>query len=114
MKPNLANASHEEQLLLLRDMTARMGVIHDAQMLQLKMWPLVLFDNVKKCEEHVNIEQKVLEFHILQTKGKYAVDREKRFEHLVDWSKWLLGHDWIVRIKERGKLLYRRGAELNV
>jgi hypothetical protein len=113
MKPNLASASQEEQLLLLRDMTARMGVLHEAQILQLKMWPLVLFDNIKKCEEHVNIEGKVLEFHILQTKGKYPADKDKRFDVLIDWSKWLLGHDWLVRIKERGKLIFRRGPEIN-
>ena len=114
MKPNIASASQEEQLLLLRDMTSRLGVLHDAQVLQLRMWPLVLFSNLKKCEEHVNIEGKVVEFHFLQTKGKYPKDMKARFEAMADWTKWLLGHDWVVRVKERGKLIFRRGAELNV
>jgi hypothetical protein len=114
MKPNLANATQEEQLLLLRDMTARMGVLHEAQILQLKMWPLFLFDNLKKCEEHVNIENRVIEYHFLQTKGKYPKDKEARLNALMDWTKWLLGHDWMIRVKERGKLIFRRGAELNV
>lgn len=114
MKPNLASASQEEQLLLLRDITARLGVLHEAQVLQLKMWPLVLFGNVKKCEQHVNIEGKVIEYHILQTKGRYPNDKQARFDAMADWTHWLLGSDWIVRIKERGKLIFRRGAELNV
>lgn len=113
MTPNFASPTQEQQLLLLRDMTARMGVIHEAQVLQLKMWPLVLFGNVKKCEEHINIENREVNFVILQTKGKQASDFKQRCEALADWTKWLLGSDWIVRVKIRDKLVFRRGAELN-
>lgn len=111
-KPNIADASHEEQLILLREWTAKMGVLHDAQVLQIKMWPLTLFTHAKKCEEQVNIEGKELNYVIVQTKGAAPKDIKKRYEALIDWTKWLLGKDWTVRIKLRDKLVARRGPEI--
>jgi hypothetical protein len=106
MKPTIA-VDHEKQLLLLRDLTQRMGVIHDAQQLQLKMWPIVLFTHGQKFEEHVNVEGKEVDFIILQTKGKKPTDMDDRFKALNDWTKWLLGDDWLVRVKLRDKVIYR-------
>lgn len=106
MKPTIA-VDHEKQLLLLRDLTARMGVMHEAQQLQLKMWPIVLFTHGQKFEEKVNIQDKEVDFIILQTKGKQPADMEKRFTALNDWTKWLLGDDWLIRVKLRDKLIYR-------
>lgn len=106
MKPTIA-VDHEKQLLLLRDLTQRMGVIHDAQQLQLKMWPIVLFTHGQKFEEHVNVEEKEVDFIILQTKGKKPTDLDERFKALNDWTKWLLGDDWLIRVKLRDKVLYR-------
>lgn len=112
MKPNIADPSQEEQLLMLKDLTARMGVLHEAQVFQLKMWPLVLFTHARKCEERVNIDGKEIDFVILQTKGKVPEDMEARMNALVDWTKWLLGDDWMVKVKLREKTLLRRGPEL--
>jgi hypothetical protein len=106
MKPTIA-VDHEKQLILLRDLTARMGVIHEAQQLQLKMWPIVLFTHGQKFEERVDINGKEVDFIILQTKGKKPADMDERFKALNDWTKWLLGDDWLVRVKLRDKVLYR-------
>ena len=106
MKPTIA-VDHEKQLLLLRDLTQRMGIIHDAQQLQLKMWPIVLFTHGQKFEERVNVEEKEVDFVILQTKGKKPIDMDERFKALNDWTKWLLGDDWLIRVKLRDKVLYR-------
>jgi len=113
MKPTIA-VEHEKQLLLLRDLTQRMGVIHDAQQLQLKMWPIVLFTHGQKFEEHVNVKEKEVDFIILQTKGKKPADMDKRFAALNEWTKWLLGPDWLVRVKLRDKLIYRGRRDVQV
>lgn len=101
------DVEHEKQLLLLRDLTARTGLLHDAQRLQLRMWPIVLFTHAKKCEERVNIQDKEVDFIILQTKGKPPEDMEKRFASLNEWTKWLLGPDWLIRVKLRDKMIFR-------
>jgi hypothetical protein len=113
MKPQIA-VEHEKQLLLLRDLTARMGVLHDAQALQMKMWPLVLFTHAKKTEQRVNIKEKEVDYILLQTKGKPPEDLEKRFAALNEWTKWLLGPDWLVRVKLRDKLIYRGRRDVQV
>jgi hypothetical protein len=110
MKPTI-EVEHEKQLLLLRDITRRMGVIHEAQQLQLKMWPIVLFTHAKKCETRVNVDAKEVDFVILQTKGAKP-DMEQCFAHLDDWTKWLLGPEWLVRVKLRDKLIYRGQREI--
>lgn len=109
MTTNLVNPDQEKQLLMLKDLTRRMGVLHEAQVLQLKMWPMTLFTHAKKTEERVNLESKEIDYDILQTKGKKPSDLKERFEALNEWTKWLLGDDWVVRVRERGKLLYRNG-----
>ncbi len=106
MKPTI-QVDHEQQLLLLRDLTARMGVMHDAQQLQLKMWPIALFSHAQKIEEHVNLNDKEIDYVILKTKGKKPADMDKRFAALDEWTKWLLGDDWLVRVKLRDKLIFR-------
>lgn len=114
MSPNLVDPSLEQQLLMLRDLTARTGALHEAQVLQLKWWPLTLFTHSKKCEAQVNVEGKEVTYVIVQTKGKPPKDIKKRYEALNEWTKWLLGNEWVVRIKLREKLVFRKGAELDV
>jgi hypothetical protein len=109
MNPNIASPDQESQLLMLKDLTKRMGVLHEAQVLQLKMWPLTLFTHAKKTEERVNLETKEIDFDILQTKGKKPTDLKERFEALDKWTRWLLGDDWVVRVRERGKVIFRKG-----
>lgn len=99
--------------MMLRDLTNRLGALHEAQVLQLKMWPLVLFQHVKKCEERVNIEAREIDFVLLQTKGEVPKDFKKRCMTLAEWTKWLLGGDWVVRVKLRDKLVFRVGATLS-
>lgn len=112
MKPNIVDPSAEEQLILLRNITATMGVLHEAQVLQLKWWPLTLFTHARKCEERINIERKEIDFVILQTKGQPPKDIKKRYEAIVEWTKWLLGSEWTVRIRLRDKLLHREGPSI--
>ena len=82
MKPNIASLEHEKQLQLLRDTTQRFGILHDAQVLQIKMWPITLFTHAKKCDAHIDIEQKRIDYIILSSKGDPPEDMEKRMEEI--------------------------------
>jgi len=66
-KPYIQNES-EEQLLLLRDLTKRLGVIHEAQKLQLQYYPVVLFQKAKSFESRIDLEKKDVLF-VIQQKG---------------------------------------------
>lgn len=112
MKPNIANAQHEEQLMLLRDLTRRTGAIHDAQVFQMKWWPMMLFTHAKKCEAQVDVEKQQVDYIILTTDGKAPSDMEERMKALCEWTHWLLGDEYVVRVKERKKMLHRSGARI--
>lgn len=108
-KPAIAEKDVEEQLILLRDLTARLGVLHDAQVFQLRMWPLVLFTHAKQVDLHIQMEDKEISFVIEKHKGKVPEDIKERYTALNDWTKWLLGDDWTVKVKYKGKQVYRAG-----
>lgn len=94
--------------MLLKDLTRRLDMLHDAQVLQLKMWPLVLFTHARSAELAVSFENKEVDY-IVKTKGKAPADLKDRFEYLNEWTKWLLGNDWLVKVKIQGKQVYRGG-----
>jgi len=74
-KPSFANPEFGEQLMLLRGMTERTDILHEAQILQLRMWPIVLFDHARKAEIQVNFEKKEIDFRV-RVKGQSPEDRK--------------------------------------
>lgn len=95
-----------QQLMVLRGMTQTTGILHDAQIFQLKMWSMVFSPHVQSCELRIGPEKREIEFH-LKTKGKAPGDFKDRCQMLVQWVQNLLGPEWLVRIKAKDKLLHR-------
>lgn len=100
------DASFQEQLVLLRDLTRTTGVLHDAQVLQLKLWPLVAVPHATASEFVFNWEDKEIDFR-MKVKGKAPKDLQKRLESLDESVKFLLGDDYLVRVRFQGKVVYR-------
>jgi hypothetical protein len=108
---NLVEASKQEQLMMLRDLTRRMEVLHDAQVLQLKMWPRTLFE-VKPPEIGVDFATKTVHYTLKSLKKpKVYGDAKKRCLVMIGWIKWLLGDDWTVTITLDGKQLNGKRAK---
>lgn len=106
---SIATPSAEQQLLLLRDVYARTGVLHEAQALQLRMWPMGVFEHAKETEARLNHTKKEIDF-ILKVDKKTEPSKEemeKRCELLDKNVKWLLGEDWLVRVRVRKEVVYR-------
>lgn len=106
-----------EQLMLLKQMTAMTGLLHDAQSLQLKYYPLILTHCIK-CEFVFNFDNKSLSYKLLKFNGNPPKDIKKRFNLLKSWVKTLLGDEYIVTIEgyqeveravpERGRSVSKR------
>jgi hypothetical protein len=105
-QPSFANQEFGEQLLLLRSMTERTGILHEAQLLQLKMYPIAMITNSKSAEIKVDIEGKVIDFFLKLDKKKNA-ELEIQCERVSEAVKWLLGPDWLVRVRVRDKVIFR-------
>lgn len=98
--------SKEQQLLQLRDLTSRLGVLHDAQVLQIKMWFLLSVEHCQSYTLEVDLDNSEIQYTITKTQGAIKKDFEFRSQMLAYSIKWLLGNDWIVRIKHGKKTLY--------
>lgn len=98
-----------EQLMTLREMTSKTGLLHDAQVFQLKMYPLAL-TNATKAEVHYDYDKKSVIFIITETKGRVPKEINKRLSLISDWTQTLLGEEYSVKIKAGKKVLYGRSG----
>jgi hypothetical protein len=103
---DLYQPSKEQQLQMLKEQTRLTGALHDAQVLQLKMWPLVVFDRAQGSRFTWDPEKKVVVFMLdMPTKGKEQKLAwwEERVKVLNGWVQVLLGEDWYIEVKVTGK-----------
>jgi hypothetical protein len=88
-----------EQLGLLKGITVRLGILHEAQVLQLQMWPLVLFPHALSSTAEVDTDKHIVNFKILTSlKNKPSgKSHTKAVKELDKWVKNILWDD--TRIK---------------
>ncbi len=96
-----------DQLSVLREMTRRTGILHEAQILQLQWWPWVVIPHCKDFQIEFSHDNKILQY-VIKTKGKPPTKYKKRLEYLANWVKELLGHEYDCRIVENGKVIFRK------
>jgi len=95
----------EQQLQLLKAMTLRTGAIHDAQALQLKMWP-TLIPGVFKSEARVDVEKKMVMFVCESNANRPTKARRLLFENIDKWVKNILWNETHVVIKINNKKVF--------
>ncbi len=94
-----------EQLMLLKGMTVRAGVIHEAQRLQLEMWPR-LSKKISSCVPKIDMEKKLV---ILDCKAKsYRTDAFERqlFDNILIWVRSILWDETKVVIRVNRKVVF--------
>lgn len=102
---DLYQPSKEQQIQMLKEQTRLTGALHDAQVLQLKMWPLVVFDQALTSSFSWDPEKKNVIFNITYPKKgvqKLAFWKE-RVTVLNGWVQTLLGGEWAIQVKCGGK-----------
>lgn len=102
---NLYQASKQQQIAMLREQTRLTGALHEAQVLQLKMWPLVVFDVCVGSKFTWDPEKKLVTFTLdvpPKAKPKLAWWKQ-RVEVINGWVQTLLGDEWCIEVKTSGK-----------
>ncbi len=94
-----------EQLLLLKGMTAVTGILHEAQVMQLKYWPLMLTHAIK-ADFSYNFDNKEVIFNLAETEGRTPKDFKKKLGLLAKYTKTLLGDDYRIAVKLNNKEIY--------
>jgi hypothetical protein len=96
------------QLVMLRSMTERFGSLHEAQILQLKLWPFTVDPTLDSTKAEVDIEGKRVDFYWGSPCTKINIDSnyQKRIRELDNNVKFLLGGDWIMTIHLNQTLIF--------
>jgi hypothetical protein len=97
--------STEEQLQLLKAMTIRTGSIHEAQALQLKMWPR-LIEGVTSSEARLDVDTQSVTFLCKGSVKKSKVNKAL-YENIGLWVRKILWDKTQVIIKINGKAVYK-------
>lgn len=97
----------EEQLMLLKATTIRTGAIHEAQKLQMQLWPRMSNQIAPGVVAKVDPEKKIV---ILECKSKkkpynHAEFEAKLFNEIVGWVRRIVWDETKVVIKVNGKRL---------
>jgi hypothetical protein len=101
----LYQADALQQLQMLKEQTRLTGALHEAQVVQLKMWPLVLFQDWSKSEFTWDPDQKYVAFKMskgkkkTRTKAPKLADHQERVDVLAGWVQELLGSEWRVQVQ---------------
>lgn len=90
------------QLMALRNMTKLTGAIHEAQLLQVKMWPKVLWPTAS-CEAHITNDVGKGSVHYFITRSGKRITRKDRalVFQLVDWTDTIFDN-WDVQVSING------------
>lgn len=97
-----------QQLLALRNLTERFGIVHEAQQIQLRYWPFVADPGLDNSVAKVDIEAKTVHFvwtrrraPLLGNAYRFRIDRFVQEIHDT-----LLGPDWRVTIEVNGARIF--------
>jgi hypothetical protein len=100
-----------EQLMRLRHLTELTGALHEAQLLQFKMWTAVLFTKESTVEIKNERKDKDISYII---RGDVDNLKEKA-KAVCEWTSRIVGDEWSIQVKLKGKrtkLVYRHGEVL--
>jgi hypothetical protein len=91
-----------ESLAGLRDVTMLTGAIHEAQIIQLQVWPKILFP----CEKHTLEHDSAKRLLTITMQLSRDLTKEESTVHaatLERWCKELLGGDWALTLKAKSE-----------
>lgn len=83
-------------ILALRDTSKRLGVIHDVQAKNLRIWAVGALE-LASVEVRVSVIEELLEFHCV-FKGEPPANLDIRLNHLDRWSRLLLGDSYRIQV----------------
>lgn len=95
-----------EQLLMLKAVTLRLGVLHEAQALQLKLWPLAALPSITKSVAKVDVESKTVFFECEASSLRATKKLAQGCAALESWVRFMLWDDTTVFIKINGRQVH--------
>jgi len=99
------NLSAEQQLITLRGMAERFGFLHEAQILQIKLWPFSVDPKLKSSTAEIDIEHTSILYNWV---GNGVVNAKylQRVNTLHDTVRHFFGDGWEIQILLNEKAIY--------
>ena len=95
-----------EALLALREQTRKTGILYPEQEQQLKYWPMIIDPAIVGCETRFSYEKSEVEY-AMKAKGKLGANVKEKWPQLDEWTKFLFGNEYSVKIKVNDKTEFR-------
>jgi hypothetical protein len=98
--------SVKDQLFYLKGLTEQLGVVHEAQLLQIRNYPL-LIPNIKKAETELNIDTKTIVYKC-QSEGRFKKTKQTKLaiSKIQEWIRYVVWNETIIIIQVDGKEIY--------
>lgn len=106
MPDSLPDPFDPKDIVRLRDVFRRTGMLHDLQLFNLKYWPLVAFPMAKKAKAVVNFEERDISFELDVPWYKRTPDARARAKGLNESVQFLLGPDFRILVAVNGKAIF--------
>lgn len=99
--PETMHEDTKAQLLRLKDLTKRTGLLQEAQVINLKHWPFVLWA-ITDHEIRVDCDDCSINFVLHLKSKKTPAKREKAAARKLEaWVQSILGDEWLVTVQYR-------------
>lgn len=108
-KPQPLQLNTEQQLLALRSLTQQTGILHEAQVHQIKLWPFAVDPTLTANEAAVDLENKAVTYQ-WKRPGAPPLPTDKRYfarlQKLAEAVAFLLGPDWRLTVAINGVQIF--------
>ena len=97
----------KQQLRYLKGMTEKLNVLHEAQMVQLRNYP-ILIPNIKKAETRVDQKKHIVVFDCESEKTHFRNTKKVNIaiENIITWIHAIIWEDTAVELIVNGKSVY--------
>lgn len=103
------NNSPIEEIKRLKELSYRWGCISDFQYYQLKKYPLLVDDKLKKFTFNLDLEKKLIVYNLISNREKVNNNFNKNLRALDLWVNTLLSFRedvWKVKVKLNNKIVW--------
>jgi len=103
----MSNISIKDQLRYLKGMTEKLNTVHEAQVVQLRNYPL-LIPNIKKASTTFNFDTHTVTYKCDSVNGKFRKSKKAKIaiENIITWIQSVVWSDTTVEINVDGKDIY--------
>lgn len=103
----MSQLSIKEQLMHLKQLTLRLGVIHEAQTVQLRNYPL-LIPNIKSAVLDLDAERHIVHYKCTSESGRFRKTKKTKdmISNILIWTRLIIWEDTIIEITVDGKFIY--------